>query len=95
LKEQNKALWNGTAGGTIIDISAPGYDNLFAILREKDKNKVLVVINFSDEESVFLANSMDAFGTYKEVFTNESVKISEFTQRNMKPWSYLVLTNQK
>lgn len=95
LKEQNRALWNGTSGGTMIDISAPGNDNLFAILREKDKNKVVVVINFSDKESVFLANSMAAFGTYKEVFTNESVKISEFTQINMKPWSYLVLTNQE
>jgi glycosidase len=95
LKEQNRALWNGTSGGTMIDISAPGNDNLFTILREKDKNKVVVVINFSDKESVFLANSMAAFGTYKEVFTNESVKISEFTQINMKPWSYLVLTNQE
>jgi len=95
LKEQNRALWNGTSGGSIIDISAPGNDNLFAILREKDKNKVVVVINFSDKESVFLANSMAAFGTYKEVFTNESVKISELTQASMKPWSYLVLTNQQ
>ena len=95
LKEQNRALWNGTSGGSMIDISAPGNDNLFAILREKDKNKVVVVINFSDEESVFLANSMAAFGTYKEVFTNESVKISEYTQINMKPWSYLILTNQE
>jgi glycosidase len=95
LKEQNKALWNGTAGGTMIDISAPGNDNLFAILREKDKNKVVVVINFSVEESVFLANSMAAFGTYKDVFKNESVKISEYTQLSMKPWSYLLLTNQE
>ena len=95
LKEQNSALWNGTAGGTMIDISAPGNDNLFAILREKEKNKVVVVLNLSDEESVFLANSMAAFGTYKDVFTNESVKISEYTQLGMKPWSYLVLTNQQ
>jgi len=94
LKEQNRALWNGTAGGTMIDISAPGNDNIFAFLREKENNKVVVVLNLTDDEGVFLANSMAAFGTYKNVFTQETLKISEYTQLNLKPWSYLVLTNQ-
>lgn len=92
-KQANKALWNGVEGGSMSDISAPGYDNVFAFLREKENNKVVVVINLSDEDGVFLANSMAAFGTYTNVFTKESLKITEYTQLNLKPWSYLVLTN--
>ncbi len=93
LKRDNKALWNGGEGGEMSDINAPGHDNLFAFLRQKGKNKVVVIINFSDEDGIFLANSMAAFGTYKNVFTMDTLRINEYSQFNLKPWSYLVLTN--
>jgi glycosidase len=94
LKKENKALWNGTAGGEMININAPGNDNLMAFMRQKEDNKVVVALNLSGEKGVFLVNKMEAFGNYKDVFTSETMKLSEWTQINLEPWSYIVLTNK-
>ncbi|MGZ3184519.1 MAG: alpha-amylase family glycosyl hydrolase [Telluria sp.] len=46
LKHENKALWNGDAGGD-MQVLDTGNDKVFAFKRTKDKNVVTVVVNVS------------------------------------------------
>jgi len=64
LKHENKALWNGTAGGkmTLIETGKP--DRVYAFYREKDENRVVVFLNFSDQAISFEPLLIDIFGSY-------------------------------
>lgn len=94
LKKENEALWNGTSGGEIVNINSPGYNNVMGFMRQKGNNKVVVALNLSDEIGVFMVDKIEAFGNYKDVFTSKAVKLSERSQMNLEPWSYMVLVSE-
>lgn len=93
LKEDNQALWNGLAGGDMFNLNATEDENVFAFVRVKDDNKLVVIINFSPEKRSFQTGNEAVIGFFKDVFTNENVEIAEGTQFDLQPWSYIVLTN--
>lgn len=93
LKEDNQALWNGLAGGNMVNISKTEDEKVFAFVRVKDDNKVVVIINFSPEESSFQPGNEAVIGIFNNVFINENVEIAKDTQFDLQPWSYIVLTN--
>ena len=93
LKHDNKALWNGLNGGSIVNINTPEETGVFAFIREKDDNKVVVVINLSAKKQVFKTLNESALGSYKNVFSNEIIEIFKETQFDLQAWSYVVLTN--
>ena len=94
LKKENEALWNGTSGGEIVNINSPGYNNVMGFMRQKGNNKVVVALNLSDEIGVFMVDKIEAFDNYKDVFTSKAVKLSERSQMNLEPWSYMVLVSE-
>lgn len=89
LKKENKALWNITYGGsfTILNNSCP--ESVFTFVREKDKNKVLCIFNFSNKEQNFKIT-----GNIKGSFTNY-MGVDFFVKKNqiykLRPWEYSVL----
>ena len=93
LKKDNKALWNGIEGGEMIDINGGQNRDVFAFVREKDGNKVLVILNLSTNESHFQPRHESAHGNFTNLFTGENVELSENSHFDLKPWSYLVFTN--
>lgn len=93
LKRDNKALWNGIEGGEIVDINGGQNKDVFAFVREKDGNKVVVIINLSTNESHFHPGHESAYGNFTNVFTGENVELGETSHFDLKPWSYLVFTN--
>lgn len=93
LKEDNQALWNGLAGGDMFNLNATEDEDVFAFVRVKDDNKLVVIINFSPEKRSFQTGNEAVIGFFKDVFTNENVEIAEGTQFDLQPWSYIVLTN--
>jgi len=92
LKANNEALWNGEFGGEAKRLNTQDKnEDVYAFLREKNGNQVIVILNLSaSEQSVTLdedapkGNFHDAFGEQMEL-TGEAINIA--------PWGYHVLTN--
>ena len=88
LKHNNEALWNGPYGGPLTKLT--DHEKIYAFSREKNRNEVLVMINFSDQKESFELNR-DIDGM-KELFTGLKSTIKKGTKVNMRPWEYLVYT---
>ena len=92
LKANNEALWSGAYGAPAKRINTKdNTSNVYAFVREKNKNQVIVILNLSNvEQSVILDENApkgmfnDAFGEQMEL-TSEAIAIA--------PWGYYILTN--
>lgn len=90
LKKENKALWNGEHGGTIKFFDVYN-DNVLAFVRQRDKNKVIVVANLSKDNVKITAPFNEYAGKYKDFMTNKKKKIQKSQQFELKPWEYMIL----
>jgi len=90
LKKSNKALLTGKEGGMMLQLSEGQNEDIFAFKREKDGDKIVVIINLSKEAQKFSINANEVNGEYKELFTGESMDLTEGIQFDLKPWEYLV-----
>jgi glycosidase len=93
LKEQNSALLNGTDGGDLQVLSTPADSSVFAFLREKDDDKVLVICNLGNKPVEFTVNSTHRIGELKELFAATSFSFGRKTSISLAPWQYLVYTS--
>jgi len=93
LKKTNKALWNGSEGGDMVNIGEGESENILAFMREKDNNKIISIINLSSEQVQFKPSIEQAYGTYTNVFTDEKAKLGPDTVINLGPWAYFIFTN--
>jgi glycosidase len=91
MKKENKALWNGVAGGPILDITNGKNDKVFACERHKDGNRVVAVINLSDKQQMLTLNEDANTGEFEELFTGKKVFIEKGQQFVLEPWDYVVL----
>ncbi|MFW5758170.1 MAG: alpha-glucosidase C-terminal domain-containing protein [Bacteroidota bacterium] len=90
MKAENKALWNGNAGGAIEKVSTSKDDRVFAFSRMKDDNKVFVVSNLSDSNTSVSFTEGDFTGTWNELFSDQQVIIDESFTLQMQPWEYKI-----
>lgn len=91
LNHNNRALWNGDHGASPEIISSMNDPRVIAYSREKDGDKVVVLLNMSDtERSVSLDISPTIEGFYEELFTGEEVELREGYTETMGPWYYKV-----
>jgi glycosidase len=95
LKKENKALWNGTWGGELVDINKGQNDKLFAVKREKDHHRLIAVINLSHEKQQLVMNHDMFAGRYLDVFSGEEVYPSIGYTFELEPWAYVLLSNHK
>jgi cyclomaltodextrinase len=91
LKHQNKALWNGKYGGTMIKVENDQPDQVITFYREKDGDKVLVAVNFSDQPVSVTMDTRYIAGTYRNLFANVEVEIGEAQTIALAAWGYMVL----
>jgi glycosidase len=92
LKKRNQALWNGLHGGKPMILPTGSDEQVVAYTREKNGDKVLVVINLSAKaQSVTLAIA----GKYNNVFTGKEATLTAGQKMALKPWEYLVLEGVK
>lgn len=94
LKHRNKALWNGKYGGEVIRIPTGKDAQIFAFVRQKEEDKVLVIINLSPEAQEFKLDSDDAVGHYSNVFVSGSIDIEKEKDMRLEAWDYLVLSTK-
>lgn len=95
LKHNNKAIRSGKNGGALEKIPTDKDDAVYAFTREKDGDRVVVVLNLSNRsQTVTLKPSELAIGAYLSVYGASTVQVTREMQLNLKPWEYLVLTNK-
>lgn len=91
MKKKNEALWNGKFGGELIKIA--DHDHVYAFKREKNGNKVVVILNLQSQISKFRLNE-DVEGLWN-IFGGTELNFSKDTDYYIEPWSYYVGTNIK
>lgn len=89
LKQNNEALWNGSAGGLMIFLDTSDPEKLLAFKREREGNSVIVVMNLSGEELKGSVSSMRE-NELTEYFTGEKVTLGSDVLLDFAPWEYMV-----
>jgi len=89
LKNRNKALWNGEYGGKVQFIGES--ENIIGFQREKDGDKVVVMINLSDKPVEF--NVISHIDKVKDIFTGKSVHYHDGDKIPLKPWEYIIASS--
>ncbi len=89
LKKDNKALWNGLAGGdlSLIDTTQ---SSVLAYQRQKDQNQVTFIGNFSKEEKNFSLKKFNG-GSYTDYFTDEKLTVDSNSRFKLEPWGFIIL----
>ncbi len=90
LNRSNKALWNGENGGEVKFISAADEKNVLVFTREKDGNKVLVMINMTGNDQKVKLNNVLLAGKYKELFSGKKAKLKTEVETELEAWGYRV-----
>lgn len=95
LKKTNTALWNGNFGGEIKKVKNGNDENIYSFTREKNGDKIFVIINLSSETQTAKFNDRTLTGSYNNVINNETVTLTGSDEFNLAPWSCKVLSNSK
>lgn len=94
LKHQNKAIWNGDHGGSLVKIPTGNDENIYAFMREKDGDKVIVIINLSSQKQKATLTSANLAGEYTDVFAKAPKTMKDVETMELMPWDYVVLSNK-
>ncbi len=88
LKTENPALWNGEEGGSIKFLTTNKPDQVLAWIREKNENKILVVMNLFSQPVVLDAE----FGVQQEMkeWFGKEMLVGEKVNIELQPWEYRV-----
>jgi oligosaccharide 4-alpha-D-glucosyltransferase len=91
LKAENPALWNGNAGGDLMEIKNDKSEKVVAFSRTQGDSKIVTIINLSGEmQDVSLSVANDA-GIYRDYFTNEKITLTKRSKMKLEKWAYKVL----
>jgi glycosidase len=90
LKKQNKALWNGDSGGSMIKIITNKDNKVFAFYREKDENRVVVLLNLSKKPVSLKSFPDNLNGDYSNYFTRLKTTLPLTDSLRLEPWGYKV-----
>lgn len=92
LKKENKALWNGTEGGSTLLIETNEPEKVLAFKREKDGHSVTAIFNLSPEKTIVKTSLALEVGN-NNYFDESEVRepISLFT---LEPWAYQIFHKQ-
>jgi glycosidase len=90
LKHSNSTLlnWGHNATMNLVPNSKP--DKVLSFARQNDKDKIFVVLNFSNLPQTVTFKETLYHGKYTEYFSGKSVEMDETTKMILPPWSYRV-----
>lgn len=95
LRQHNQAVWAGKNGGNVVKIPSSADDFVYAFQREKNGDRVVVILNLSKESRSFTLKAPEAVrGAYTDLFGSSTVQITGEMELRLNPWGYLVLTNK-
>jgi glycosidase len=90
LKKSNSTLlnWGHNATMNLVPNSKP--DKVFSFARQNEKDKIFVVLNFSNLPQTVTFKETLYHGEYTEYFTGKKAEMDEKTKLILQPWSYHV-----
>ncbi|MBS4042541.1 MAG: alpha-glucosidase C-terminal domain-containing protein [Chitinophagaceae bacterium] len=88
LRKENDAL---AANASYTRINTNNDANIFAFVREMNKNKVVVITNLSAANQSFSLNNNKVNGEAKELFSGKKEKITSDQMMSLPAWGYTVL----
>ena len=91
LKKRNASLWNGFDENEAIRIKTTQNSPIYAFKREKDGERVLCFFNLSTQAVSFQAIDVLPQGTYRNVFTDKLIGLSQDYEFSLDDWEFLVL----
>lgn len=94
LKHRNRALWNGKWGGLAVQLPTSNAEDIFAYYREKDGDKLIVILNLSGTYQDIVIDDPELAGDYTNVFGNSTMTVTGNMMMKLNPWDYLVLSNK-
>jgi glycosidase len=94
LKHRNAALWNGKAGGSVVRLKTSKDEQLYAYYREKDNQRVLVILNLSETPSTAIVDCSACEGIYTDVFKGSTLEIKNEHTVDLGAWGYLLMENK-
>lgn len=92
LKHRNKALWNGEHGGPLVKVKTGNDENIYAFTREKDGDKVLIIINLSSKEQKGIINGVA--GNYTDAFSTAQKDWKDGDEVVLKAWEFMIYSNK-
>ncbi|RYF78211.1 MAG: alpha-amylase [Cytophagaceae bacterium] len=93
LKHRNRALWNGEAGGELVKIPTGHDEQVYAFLRQRDNDRVVVIVNLSNQLQTIRLSGDGYTGLYTDVFEHKPMELKTGMTITLKPWEYHVMTN--
>jgi glycosidase len=90
MKKTNKALWNGEFGGKMEMIKTNKEKQIFAFYREKEDNRVVVILNLSKKPVTVKPELKNIEGTYTEYGSVKKVSLPLADSLRLEPWAYKV-----
>jgi len=90
LKKQNPALWSGDLNIVETDASK----NILAFSRTDEENRILLIMNLSQEEKIFYFKCGKLNGIYRDIFKNQLIKFSCHEPMKLSAWNYLLLDKE-
>ena len=88
LKKNHEALWSSGDSGPMIKIGTGKDDKIFAFVRQKGNDKVLVILNLTSDFQEFALKTESEFKGFRDIFTNA---ILMSNQIGLEAWRYMVL----
>ncbi len=93
LKADNKSLFAGNAGGKLQLIEGDQADKVLAYAREKEDNKIVVILNLSDGELLYTPVDESINGKYTDLFTDQEIEMNAGVSVDLKKWDYKILVS--
>ena len=90
LRKENPALRSGAGGGKMRRLETPGNESVYAFIRKKGENIVLVLTNLSDAPSDYTLNFKGKEKIMKDWFSGDTVQIIADEPMMLKAWEYRV-----
>jgi glycosidase len=90
LKKDNQALWNGDFGGKMMKIKTSKDKKIFAFYREKEGNRVVVLLNLSKKSVSFKPVLKGLEGDYTDYFAGQKTTLKTKPSLQLGPWGYQV-----
>lgn len=89
LKHDNTALWNAHWGAPIVPVDNSAPAKVLSFVRENDRDKVFVVLNYSDTPRSVTFDGPTP-GSYVEYFSGDTVELTADSSVDVPAWGYKV-----
>lgn len=90
LRKNNKALFNGTAGGEMTRVYT-GKDTLvYAFTREAGNDRIFTIVNLTSKEQNIKLKGNKFIGNYNDLFSGKQEMLKSNARVVLKPWEFKV-----